>query len=585
MNKDIILSDRLYRSRVVSIGGLLLGGDHPVRLQSMTNTSTLDTRSTVDQCMRMADAGAEMLRITARDVKEALHLEAIKNELRKKGYHQPLVADIHFQPKAAEIAASIVEKVRINPGNYIDRTLGKSFSYQERSYNDELKKIASRLEPLLVICRKHKTVIRIGTNHGSLSQRIIGRYGNTPTGMAESALEFARICRDMDFHDLVFSMKASDVRIMVYATRLLIGKMQSEEMDYPLHLGVTEAGNGWDGRIRSAAGIGALLADGIGDTIRVSLTEAPEKEIPVARMITAPFEYMRSLTPASKPVKTDFSRVKSFESGPVGGDRKPVIIASKAGGKVTPDIVAAKTNILITGNKEYKLISAAQSAEYDESKAVKFLRINPENLPSINMEALGKINNAILILESTDRGAREDFRHLISVLEKHGIRHPVVFRIKNHHQEKEPYYYYSSGVISACFLDGTGDGLWLDVPAHKNVDRALETSFSILQFLRLRISKVEYIACPSCGRTLFNIEKVLSEVREKTKSLSGLKIAVMGCIVNGPGEMADADYGYVGSVPGKVTLYRKQNVVKKNIPEEQAVDALVDLIKANNDWK
>ncbi len=583
--KDSITSDRFYRSKVVSIGGLLLGGDYPVRIQSMTNTDTMDTMATVDQCMRLSDAGAEMVRITAQGVREARHLEIIKNELRKRGYRVPIIADIHFQPKAAEVAAQIVEKVRLNPGNYLDRSTG---SFSDQQYREELKKIASRMEPLLDICRKNNTVIRIGTNHGSLSQRIINRYGNTPLGMVESALEFARICSEQDFHNLVFSMKASDVRIMVYATRMLVEKMLSEGMYYPLHLGVTEAGNEWDGRIRSAAGIGALLADGIGDTIRVSLTEAPEKELPVARMIVKPFEYMRLLDPVKQAMKTDFTGRETIQTGFTGGDGKPVIISRDPGNidnNIFPDIIDTGLNTLKLEAREYKLIDASRAYLPGDGKTPEFLLIDEANRESIDTNALKNIQNAILILESTDNKTREAFRHFNSFLKHHKINHPVILKIKNKEQHGESFFYFASAVLSASLMDGFGDGIWLDTTSEGDEKLILETSFSILQFLRLRIFKTEYIACPSCGRTLFNIEKVLSEVREKTSGLKGLKIAVMGCIVNGPGEMADADYGYVGSGPGKVTLYHKQQIVKKNIPEEKAIEALVELIKINGDWK
>lgn len=449
----------MYKSNTIKIGNLTLGGDSPIRIQSMTNTDTMDTMATVDQCLRLADVGCEIVRITAPGVQEAQNLYNIKNELVKRGCNVPLVADIHYNPQAAEIAAGIVEKVRINPGNYVDRNIGKT-SYTDTEYNTEIEKITQRMANLIDICKRHNTAMRIGTNHGSLSERIVSRYGDTPMGMAVSAIEFANVCRSLDFHNLVFSMKASNVKVMVYSTRLFVQKMIEEGMNYPIHLGVTEAGDAQQGRIKSSAGIGTLLLDGIGDTLRVSLTEDPVAEIPVAKQIV---KYI------------------------------PRRQASKQ------DIVSLKTSFDRCENEVY---------------------YTPKN----------------------------------TTLEEYQIKEAATYA-KN----------YIDGKVSEIADDS-------------------DTALDIMQAVGAKISKAEYISCPSCGRTQYDIQAALQKIKAQTSHLKGIKIGVMGCIVNGPGEMADAHYGYVGSGNGKITLYKGREVVRKNIAQEEAVEALVQLIKDNGDW-
>ncbi|MBU2650469.1 MAG: (E)-4-hydroxy-3-methylbut-2-enyl-diphosphate synthase [Bacteroidetes bacterium] len=582
MQELYTFSDRLYRSRVVQIGKLFLGGDHPVRVQSMTNTPTLDTAATVDQCLRLAEAGSEMIRITAPGVREARHLEVIKNQLISRNIDIPLIADIHFQPAAAEVAATIVEKVRINPGNYTGKTAGIG---SEAAYDDELKRVRERMFPLLEICRKHRTVIRIGTNHGSLSERIIQRYGNTPEGMVESALEFARICRELYFQDLVLSMKASDVRVMIYATRLLVQRMKEENMDYPLHLGVTEAGDAWDGRIRSAAGIGALLADGIGDTIRVSLTEAPEKEIPVALKIIDPITGIRQMKVATRGQVTGFRHSGLIHNGYSG---VPMVVGkgmAASGETSAPDILDADNNTLIYNGKSYRIKRLKDLEDEVTKDDITFVSFDAGELEAFLPEGKTFSGNAILIARAQGENARRQFGLIQKQLTKHSIPNMVILKYSCQEPDNDTCHYLASAVMAASLADGFGNGLWLDLPVRFDPAKASDTAFSLLQFLHLRITKTEFIACPSCGRTMFDIESVLKQVKEKTRHLTGLKIAVMGCIVNGPGEMADADYGYVGAGKGMVNLYYRREVVKRGIPEEKALEELILLIKDKGDWK
>lgn len=449
----------MFESREIHIGSLALGGNNPIRLQSMTNTDTMNTQATVEQTLRLVDVGCEIVRITAPGVAEAENLYNIKNELVKRGCNVPLVADIHYNPKAAEIAAAIVEKVRINPGNYTDRNIGK-IHFTDQEYANELEKIAERMSTLIEICKKHNTSMRIGTNHGSLSERIMSRYGDTPMGMAQSAIEFASICRQFDYHNLVFSMKASNVKVMVYSTRLFVQKMIEQGMNYPIHLGVTEAGDAEQGRIKSAAGIGTLLLDGIGDTLRVSLTEDPEKEIPVAQMIASYF-------PRRKATKAD--------------------------------IMQLPTTFEPATDKQLFVPNYNSTEDYQIREAARY---------------------------------------------------------------------------SKAYIDGQTTEIADDS----------ETALDIMQAVGVKISKAEYISCPSCGRTQYNIQEALQQIKAKTKHLKGIKIGVMGCIVNGPGEMADAHYGYVGAGKGKITLYKGKEVVRKNIDQAEAVEALIALIKDNGDW-
>jgi len=515
-------------SHEVSIGNLKIGANNPIRIQSMTNTNTLDTKATVEQVVRLVDAGCEIVRITAQGTREAENLANIKRELSKKGIHVPLVADIHFNPKAAEVAAAIVEKVRINPGNYVGRSRGK-VDFTESEYKIELEKIAEKIFPLINICKQHGTAIRIGTNHGSISERILAKYGNTPKGMVASAMEFIHICRDFDFHELVLSMKASNVAVMKEANELLVKAMLESGFYYPLHLGVTEAGNGLEGRVKAAAGIGGLLAIGIGDTIRVSLTEEPEAEIPVAKNIVELFGQRKDLrdeillkNKAIIPVLT-----KSIKT--LTGENFPVISNS----------ISSQAELFKMNENELSLSSPKGNISQIPFKEIRFNKLSKAEKPIIKLSYRDKN------FEKLQLFAAAEF-----------------------------------SVITSKIKPG---GIWID--AEDNLEKVNELSLAILQAMGLRFSKTEFIACPSCGRTLFNLMTELEKVKSQISHLKGLKIAVMGCIVNGPGEMADADYGYVGAGPGKVTLYKGKEAVLKNIDEEKAVESLISLIKEGGDWR
>ncbi len=581
-----------FITRVIQIGNVPLGGKYPVRIQSMCNTNTMDTMATVAQSIRMIEAGCEYVRITAPGVKEAENLVNIKNELHKRGYTAPLIADIHFNPKAAEIAAAIVEKVRINPGNYVDRTTGK-FDFTEKEYEEELQRIAERIFPLIEICTKNQTAIRIGTNHGSLSNRIVHRYGDTPEGMTESAMEFIRICRSFGFNDLVLSMKSSNIKVMVASTRLLVANMKAEGMNYPVHLGVTEAGDAEDGRIKSANGIGALLADGIGDTIRVSLTEDPEFELPVARKIV---DFYKPETPSkpSENIIVDFlvnpyqyTRRNSFTID-ITGNTKPVIIigndtAHKADYSFTQDKI--KNNL---SNTYFDLLTVDQlTADQPNANAIRFIQIPfIHSIDFSNVElikTLQTIKNSILITAFGNNNIKSERRFFAGLIHA-GITLPVIVKKTYSISDKETFQMKASADFGALLVDGFCDGVWIENP-HFSHEMITETSFALLQASGVRITKTEFIACPSCGRTQFKIQHALKAIKEKTSHLKGLKIAVMGCIVNGPGEMADANYGYVGSGNGNIHLYKGKNLVEKNIPENDAVDKLIELIKLNGDWK
>lgn len=562
------VDNKRFNTREVFIGKIPLGGKNPIRIQSMTNTNTLDTKATVNQCLNLINAGCEYIRITAQSVIEAHHLETIKNEILKKGYTIPLIADIHFNPKAAEISASIVEKVRINPGNYIDKK--KKFSYTDVEYNDELKRISERLFPLIEICKKNKTAIRVGTNHGSLSNRILNRYGNTPRGMVESAMEFIRIFDSFDFSDLVLSIKSSNVRVMVASNRLLVSAMIAENFNFPIHLGVTEAGNAEDGRIKSAAGIGVLLKEGIGDTIRVSLTEPPEFEIPVAKKIiestTNTYKYH------FKPFDTNLSEFPNLT------ERKKVNLKG----------ISGNNNIAILGNsinsdfifKNDKIISNS-----DNGICYNVLEINNLYLLKNKIELKEKLlneNENVIFFSLTDDN-KLAISDLYAFLLKYKLKVPVILKKTYDIADIELFNIKSSIDFNFFLIDGIGDGMMIE-NSNFDSDYLVQLSYNILQSGGYRICKAEYIACPSCGRTQFDIVKSLNKVKEKTSHLKGIKIAVMGCIVNGPGEMADADYGYVGSGNGRVTLYKSKEIVEKNLPEDIALDKLIELIKINGDW-
>jgi len=640
------------KTREVKVGNLLLGGNNPVRVQTMTTTDTMDTEATVAQTIRCIEAGAELVRITAPSKKEAENLQAIKDELHKRGYTTPLVADIHFTPNAAEIAAKIIEKVRVNPGNYVDKKKFEQIEYTDAEYAEEIERIRERFTPLVKICKEHGTAMRIGTNHGSLSDRIMSRYGDTAIGMVESAMEFLRIARSENYHNIVLSMKSSNPLVMVQAYRLLIQHMMDEFGEcYPLHLGVTEAGDGEDGRIKSAIGIGTLLQDGIGDTIRVSLTEDPEFEIPVCMDLVKSLPANSLTIEKDEEVKLPYSpfEYKRRETNAVlniGGKYVPVVVADfmQHGTISTADlqtigytynadtdkwnIADAAADLIYTGKKAIDFdLPGTLSVIIDHTEWVtvknnekyfplfqgkEFINV-PEKSSKLNFVALdtnadndtliAAIKNeptVVICAYSSASNTMQSMRSFVTNLMQQGIQCPVIIAVESMHSSIDEQLIHFSVNAGALFLDGMGDGIWLMndpskivnkevtgrtyLPAKNNQQFLNNTSFSILQAVRTRISKTEYISCPSCGRTLFDLQETTAKIRNVTNHLKGLKIAIMGCIVNGPGEMADADFGYVGSGPGKITLYKGKEVVKRNINSDVAVDELINLLKENDVW-
>ena len=625
-----LLVKQRFPTRRVTIGKLSLGGNAPIRVQSMTTTDTMDTKGSVDQSKRMIDVGCEIVRLTAPSKKEAENLRDIKQELNAQGYDAPLVADIHFTPNAAEIAARIVEKVRVNPGNYADKKKFEEIEYTEESYQAELDRIEAKFTPLVHICKEQGTAMRIGTNHGSLSDRILSKYGDTPEGMVESAMEFLRICRKNDYHDIVLSMKASNTLVMVQAYRLLVATMKAGDMNYPLHLGVTEAGDGEDGRIKSAVGIGALLEDGLGDTIRVSLTEAPEAEIPVAQQLLKKHDDTRSVFPIEHTeIELSYNpyshtRRETTEVSKLGGHHVPAVVADLSKietikpshffgfgynysvpldkwnitdsaadivyiGKQTLPFETPGTLIVLSDYATWKekhqdkaghlqLIETSDCSDFKQEDTF----IVKHSAEDLNVDYLLNYPKAIVILESNYPNITQLFRNIYMIFANKGIKNPVILSTNHATTDPDTFQLWSSSDLGSSFIDGFGDGVWL----HGNVPVGLinSTSFGILQATRTRISKTEYISCPSCGRTLFDLQETTAKIRARTSHLKGLKIGIMGCIVNGPGEMADADYGYVGTRPGKIHLYKEKIVVRKNVDESEAVDALIDLIREHGDW-
>lgn len=600
-------------SSEVNIGATPLGGNNPIRIQSMTNTVTTDTNACVEQAKRIIDAGGEYVRLTTQGVKEAESLKEINIGLRSQGYMAPLVADVHFNAKVADVAALYAEKVRINPGNYVDaaRTF-KQLEYTDEEYACELQKIRERFVPFLTICKENHTAIRIGVNHGSLSDRIMSRYGDTPEGMVESCMEFLRICVEEQFTDVVISIKASNTVIMVKTVRLLAAVMESEGMAFPLHLGVTEAGDGEDGRIKSALGIGALLSDGLGDTIRVSLSEAPEAEIPVARKLV---DYL--MTHQNHPyIPADVAEGFNYLSptrrhthavGNIGGDHLPVVMAFHwiEGTTSNPDFMP---DYIYTGRQlpehrqpaAYILDADVWNEEPDTYPAfnfntiedidscpgrIKFLFV-PYLLLDKVIEVLKNHPEVVIISQSMHPNRLGEHRALVHQLMNEGISNPVIFFQHYAETEIEDLQIKAAADMGALVFDGLVDGMCLLNQNTAISSEAIESAaFGILQAGRLRISKTEFISCPGCGRTLFDLQSTLARVKSVTSHLKGLKIGIMGCIVNGPGEMADADYGYVGAGRGKISLYKRKECVEKNIPEEEAVEKLIELIKTNGDWK
>ena len=637
-----------YKTREVFIGDVPLGASNPIRVQSMTTVDTMDTISTVEQSIRMIKAGCEYIRITAPSIKEAKNLELIKKELRARGFNTPLIADIHFTPNAAELAARIVEKVRINPGNYVDKKKFESIIYTDIDYEIELERIRKRFTPLVKICKEYGTAMRIGTNHGSLSDRILSRYGDTPLGMVDSAMEFLRICEDNNYFNIVLSMKASNTLVMVQAYRLLIQKMQQNNMNYPLHLGVTEAGEGEDGRIKSAVGIGSLLEDGIGDTIRVSLTEEPEFEIPVAKNLIERYATRFSHLPIPKinvPNENnynelnlgynpyDYNRRVSRETMNIGAQNVPRVVADfSKKQQITKAALFAigynysvpldkwnltdqacdyiyvgdnKIDFEIPGtlgliyNSEawgklenktrcYPFFSAsnyANASKNSKSSELNFVSITIENLINVSTLNAPKFDKTVVLILSTDNehGMAEQRRVFIELV-KTACSQPVILQRNYYDLGEEKFQLHVATDLGSLLLDGFGDGVWITQNNCTSLKNLNATAFGILQATRTRISKTEYISCPSCGRTLFDLQETTAKIRNRTDHLKGVKIGIMGCIVNGPGEMADADYGYVGTGIGKITLYKGREVVERNISSTKAVEALVDLIKKYGDW-
>ena len=561
-----------YRRRIshaVNIGGTPLGCSYPVRLQSMTSTSTMDTDASVAQCKRIAEAGADYVRLTAQGVREAENIGLIGKNLLAEGVNVPLVADIHFNPNAATAAAKVVQKVRINPGNFVDpgRTF-KQLSYTDEEYASEIKKIETARVPFLNLCREHGTAIRIGVNHGSLSDRIMSRYGDTPAGMVESAMEFLRVCVACDFTDVVISIKASNTVIMVETVRRLVKAMEAEGMDFPLHLGVTEAGDGEDGRVKSAVGIGTLLSEGIGDTIRVSLSEDPEKEIPVARALVS-YIGKRENAPAiagEYAPQYDYCaplRRKTLAIDNIGGENQPIVVADGDCPELKSDLQADYYNA-------QDLVTNGRFVEIDASIPVE---VATRNL----------LPDQVIVLYSNHVNLTGEMQAWLHAAMTLGVDNPVVMRVDYGNASYEDVAIMASADLGTMLLNGFRDGVWIRSENLLTED-IVRLSFGILQAARLRITRTEYISCPSCGRTLFDLQSVLKEVKAATSHLKGLKIGVMGCIVNGPGEMADADYGYVGAAVGKVSLYKGKNCVMKNIPADEAIDYLIDLIKTSGDW-
>lgn len=651
-----------FVTREVKVGNLIIGGGHPIRVQTMTTTDTMDTDKTVAQVIKCIEAGAELVRITAPSKKEAENLALIKAVLREKGYDTPLVADIHFTPNAAEIAAKIVEKVRVNPGNYVDKKKFEQIDYTDEEYIEEIERIREKFTPLVLICKEHGTAMRIGTNHGSLSDRIMSRYGDTAIGMVESAMEFLRIARSLDYHQIILSMKSSNPQVMVQAYRLLIQQMQNEFGEsYPLHLGVTEAGDGEDGRIKSAIGIGTLLEDGIGDTIRVSLTEDPELEIPVCRDIVkryngqivnslsipsvdklpySPFEYKRRNTHAVENighqqvpvVVADLSKLSLIDRAALTSigytyneSTDKWSIADAAAdyvfvGDLTIGFDLPGTLRIIQNANTFKPVAGEQkhlplfdSADYlaapNKSSTINFVALDAYStnvsIPDEQLLTLAKDPTVVFCISSTVQFAMSAVRRMMIRLMDLNISTPVILVTDSNWSTIDEHLIHYATETGALFLDGLGDGICLGLTSeaytaatqnfsnvsgrnyiqNKTVEQFLNaTAFGILQATRTRISKTEYISCPSCGRTLFELQETTAKIRKVTHHLKGLKIAIMGCIVNGPGEMADADFGYVGSGVGKITLYKGKEVMKRNIDSAIAVDELILLLKEHNAW-
>lgn len=645
-----------FVTREVMIGDVAMGGNNPIRIQSMTTTDTMDTIGTVEQSIRMIEAGCELVRITAPSIKEAQNLAEIKKQLRARGYDTPLVADIHFTPNAAEVAARIVEKVRVNPGNYADKKKFDQLDYTDAEYQGELDRIYQKFAPLVKVCKEYGTAMRIGTNHGSLSDRIMSRYGDTPQGMVESAMEFMRMCETLNYYNLVISMKSSNPQVMVQAYRLLVETMVAEGMNYPLHLGVTEAGDGEDGRIKSAVGIGTLLEDGLGDTVRVSLTEEPEAEAPVAIALVNRYAQRKAESekqkaneklsaldlPLSAHNPYDYKKRETYEANAfIGGHMVPRVVVDLSSANLKDAAVLGDAGYLYSPVLD-KYNMAEQSVDFvyfgdelpsfnlpsnlkqlynynawkkladktlchpvftlqefieadNQSSALNLVKLKPADIESDAFGSLPFSNSLVFVLETDALHGMADQRSFFFKMEELGLDIPVIIK-RTYDKDHGPWtmdngqtdtttllQLYASTDLGALLIDGFGDGIWIDAPqvATKVIT---STAFGILQATRSRISKTEYISCPSCGRTLFDLMVTTQMIRSRTSHLKGLKIGIMGCIVNGPGEMADADYGYVGSGTDKITLYRGKEAVKKNISATNALDELIGIIQEDGNW-
>lgn len=617
----------------VPIGDVIVGGQEPIVLQSMTTTDTMDTVESVEQSVRLIEAGCQLVRFTAPSIKEAENLQNIKNILTDLGYNTPLVADIHFTPNAAEIAAKYVEKVRVNPGNYADKKKFEEIEYTDESYQEKLDQIKSKFSPLVELCKENDRAIRIGTNHGSLSDRIMSRFGDSPLGMVESALEFVDICESLHFYNIVISMKSSNPIVMVQAYRLLMSRMLQRDKIYPLHLGVTEAGEGEDGRIKSAIGIGSLLEDGLGDTIRVSLTEEPEHEIPVAKMLADRYADRKISVPDfvyELPYDPfEYKRRKTRPVSNIGDHNVPVIVADLSHlhtikpshlyaygyiyhveedkwtikeqavdyiytGRIIPEFALPGTlNVICNASKydgESQIFPIHASGNYEnaskKSETVNFIEVDALDLDRIKSLAnvLKEDKTVVLFVHAKAKNTIYGMRRFFMELMHQQIEVPVIMNYHYAQINHEQFQLFSSSDFGAHLIDGKGDGLMISAHSIESPIKITSTAFGILQATRTRISKTEYISCPSCGRTQFDLQETTAKIRTKTNHLKGLKIGIMGCIVNGPGEMADADYGYVGVGKGKINLYKEKEVIKRNIPEENALEELIALIKENNDW-
>jgi (E)-4-hydroxy-3-methylbut-2-enyl-diphosphate synthase len=631
-----LTSYQRFKTREVKIGDLLMGAHHPIRIQSMTTTDTMDTKATLAQSIRMIEAGCELVRITAPSINEAKNLEVIKKELVLAGFNTPICADIHFTPNAAEFAARVIEKVRVNPGNYADKKKFETIEYTDIAYEAELERIRERFTPLVKICKEYGTAMRIGTNHGSLSDRILSRYGDTPLGMVESAFEFLRICEEYNYHNIVISMKASNTQVMVQAYRLLVAKMMETNRNYPLHLGVTEAGDGEDGRIKSAVGIGTLLEDGLGDTIRVSLTEEPEFEMPVAKALADRYTKRanhKSIPNIEETINYnpyEYNRRETNEIINLGNHQVPRVIADYSmKSEITAaslfgvgytysvpldkwnlndmavDYIFAGDNLInfeIPGTlgviynsqtwvqkkeseRSYPLFCADEFFTTDEThSSLNFVAVDINTLTSSFIEKIKTTTNTVLVLDSFNEAAMPELRCMAITLQQANCKTSIILKRNFKGLSESDFQLYCSTDLGGLLLDGFGDGIWIKQKDCVSTQICNSTAFGILQATRTRISKTEYISCPSCGRTLFDLQETTQKIRLRTDHLKGVKIGIMGCIVNGPGEMADADYGYVGTGPGKISLYKGKEVVKKNIQSESAVDELIELIKTHGDW-